>query len=69
MRVSLCLLLSLALPALCADKVVIGFFSESLCPDCIDLARGPMNNAVEKARLIAWCDLITDYVFVIVLLR
>lgn len=44
------LLLSLASTVLGADKVVVGFYSESLCPDCINLARGPMNDAVKEAR-------------------
>ena len=63
---TLCFLLSLALPALCADKVVIGFYAESLCPYCIDLAKGPMNNAVKEARLDYVCMVCKNYVFVII---
>lgn len=46
------LLLSLAsTTVLGADKVVVGFYSESLCPDCINFARGPMHKAMKEARI------------------
>ena len=33
-----------------ADKVQLGFYSESLCPDCIALANGPLEKAMNEAR-------------------
>ena len=33
----------------CAEKVQLGFYSESLCPDCIDFANGPLEEAMNKA--------------------
>ena len=33
------------------DKVQVGFYSESLCPDCIALSTKYMNKAVEEVGL------------------
>ena len=33
-----------------ADKVQLGFYSESLCPDCIALANGPLEKAMNEVR-------------------
>ena len=33
----------------CAEKVQLGFYSESLCPDCIAFANGPLEKAMEEA--------------------
>ena len=33
------------------DKVLIGFYSESLCPDCIAFATGPLNEAFKEVRI------------------
>lgn len=30
------------------DKVQVGYYAESLCPDCIAFSRGPMNDAVNE---------------------
>ncbi len=30
------------------DNVVIGFYSESLCPDCIALSNGPLTDAFNE---------------------
>lgn len=32
----------------CAEKVQLGFYSESLCPDCIYYANGPLDKAMEE---------------------
>jgi interferon gamma-inducible protein 30 len=34
--------------AQCADVVQLGFYSESLCPDCINFANGPLEKAVNE---------------------
>ncbi|CAI8014765.1 Gamma-interferon-responsive lysosomal thiol protein [Geodia barretti] len=31
-----------------AEKVQLGFYSESLCPDCIDFANGPLEKAMNE---------------------
>ena len=31
-----------------AEKVLVGYYAESLCPDSIAFSTGPMKNAVEK---------------------
>ncbi|XP_064393541.1 uncharacterized protein LOC135341013 [Halichondria panicea] len=31
-----------------ADKVVVGFYSEQLCPDCLMLSNGPLTDAFEQ---------------------
>lgn len=33
------------------DLVTVGYYSESLCPDCIAMTKGPMNDAVTKVCL------------------
>lgn len=33
----------------CAEKVQLGFYSESLCPDCINFANGPLEKAMNEA--------------------
>ena len=33
----------------CAEKVQLGFYSESLCPDCIAFANGPLDEAMNEA--------------------
>lgn len=30
------------------DKVVVGFYGESLCPDCIAFCTGPLHKAVQE---------------------
>ena len=35
-------------PVQCADKVELGFYSESLCPDCIAYANGPLKQAMSE---------------------
>ena len=37
-------------PAQCAEKVQLGFYSESLCPDCLDYSNGPLEKAINEAR-------------------
>lgn len=32
------------------DKVVVGFYGESLCPDCIAFCTGPLHKAVKEVR-------------------
>lgn len=32
----------------CAEKVQLGFYSESLCPDCINYANGPLEKAMNE---------------------
>ena len=31
------------------DQVVVGYYAESLCPDCLNLSNGPMNKAFQQA--------------------
>lgn len=31
-----------------AEKVLVGYYAESLCPDSIAFSTGPMKNAVEE---------------------
>ena len=31
-----------------AEKVMVGYYAESLCPDCIAFSTGPMKSAVEQ---------------------
>ena len=45
--------LAVVLAGLCggaqsAEKVQLGFYSESLCPDCIDFANGPLEKAMNE---------------------
>ena len=46
--------LSVVLLAVCIgvsdsdDKVVVGYYAESLCPYCLALSNGPLNDAFEK---------------------
>ena len=47
---SLAFLAVLLGPAGCADKVQLNFYSESLCPDCIAYANGPLDKAIKEAR-------------------
>ena len=45
------ILIAFCAPALqkpSADKVLIGFYSEALCPDCMDFACGALNEAFKK---------------------
>ena len=35
-------------PVQCAKKVELGFYSESLCPDCIAYANGPLEKAMNE---------------------
>ena len=56
MSVSGAVILVLSLAVLCgrvqcAEKVQLGFYSESLCPDCIAFANGPLDEAMNKARV------------------
>lgn len=44
-----CLLAVLSVHVQCAEKVQLGFYSESLCPDCIDFANGPLEKAMNEA--------------------
>ena len=30
------------------DRVIVGFYSEALCPDCLALSTGPLSEAFEK---------------------
>ena len=30
------------------DKVIVGFYGESLCPDCIAFCTGPLHKAVQE---------------------
>ena len=30
------------------DKVTVGFYGESLCPDCIAFCTGPLHKAVQE---------------------
>ena len=44
-------LVAFCVPALqeeSSNKVVVGYYAESLCPDCIDLSIGAMNKAVNE---------------------
>lgn len=41
------------------DRVVVGFYGESLCPDCIQFATIDLNEAFIKACL--WCASISNY--------
>lgn len=53
------ILLAIATVTLCASilpkgsgdnaQVVVGYYAESLCPDCINLSIGPMNKAFLQA--------------------
>ena len=38
----------LATSVLAADKVVVGFYGESLCPDCIAFCTGPLRKAFDE---------------------
>lgn len=31
------------------DKVIVGFYGESLCPDCIAFCTGPLHKAFQEA--------------------
>lgn len=45
------ILIAFCTPALqkqSADKVLIGFYSEALCPDCMDFTCGALNEAFKK---------------------
>ena len=43
------LVLALSLtPASSADKVVVGFYAEALCPYCLQLSNGPLTDAFEQ---------------------
>ena len=33
------------------DRVVVGFYSEALCPDCLRFSMGPLSEAFEKVSL------------------
>ena len=33
------------------DKVTVGFYGESLCPDCIAFCTGPLHKAVQEVML------------------
>lgn len=33
------------------DKVIVGFYGESLCPDCIAFCTGPLHKAVQEVVL------------------
>ena len=43
--------------AVCADRVVVGFYSEALCPDCLELSNGPLTEAFEKVSHLYACDI------------
>ena len=34
------------------DKVTVGFYGESLCPDCIAFCTGPLHKAVQEVLYI-----------------
>ena len=38
----------LSAPAECAEKVQLGFYSESLCPDCIYYANEALDKAINE---------------------
>lgn len=42
------------------EKVMVGFYSESLCPDCIALSTGPLNDAIEKVSRLAYVYVYVD---------
>jgi hypothetical protein len=64
MRIQTLAVLAVVLAGLCggaqsAEKVQLGFYSESLCPDCIDFANGPLEkamNEVQKRGSITYCN-------------
>ena len=37
--------------AISDDKVTVGYYAESLCPDCLELSNGPLTDAFEKVGL------------------
>ncbi len=37
-----------------ADKVVVGFYSEQLCPDCLMLSNGPLTDAFEQVSVCSY---------------
>ena len=49
---SACILFSLVLAVATATrdttKVRVGYYAESLCPDCLAFSNGPMNKAVKE---------------------
>ncbi len=50
------ILVALALclaPASSADKVVVGFYAEALCPYCLELSNGPLTDAFKQVSLCA----------------
>ena len=42
-------------PAASQQMVTVGFYGESLCPDCIAFIRGPLTAAFKE---VCWCSLI-----------
>lgn len=51
--VTLAALAVFSAPAECAEKVQLGFYSESLCPDCIYYANEALDKAIKEV-----CDTI-----------
>ena len=37
------------------SRVTVGFYGESLCPDCINFINGPLTHAFKE---VCWCSLI-----------
>ena len=52
----------LATSVLAADKVVVGFYGESLCPDCIAFCTGPLRKAFDEVNRSIHGDLYYYYI-------
>ena len=40
------------------DKVIVGFYGESLCPDCIAFCTGPLHKAVQEVKRLYYSHVV-----------